>query len=179
MEGIVTQRLWQDWPEAVQELFRELRSPAGEAMILEQNRFVETMMPRTIIRTLSDEEMEHYRRPFAEAGEGRRPTLTWPRQLPIEGTPADVTQIVTSYSQWLSTSPIPKLFVNGDPGVTLTGRLRDFCRTWPAQSEVTVNGRHFLQEDSPDAIGEAIATWMRGVEHVQPLTEQENMEFLS
>ena len=129
-------------------------------MVFEQNLFVEEILPRQILRGLTEGEMAHYRRPFAEPGEGRRPTLTWPRQVPLDGEPADVVKIVSSYAQWLTNSTVPKLFVNGEPGGVLIGAQREFCRSWPAQTEVTVRGIHFLQEDSPDEIGQAIADWM-------------------
>jgi len=161
MEPIVRPMTWAEWPEAARGVFQGFRSPAGESMILERNLFVETVLPRSILRRLSDEEMAEYRRPFLEPGESRRPTLTWPREIPVDGEPADVTEIVRSYSEWLATSPVPKLFVNAEPGAILTGALRDLCRTWPNQSEVTVRGNHFVQEDSPAEIGEAIAAWMR------------------
>lgn len=157
MEAIVLPRSFQDWPEPIQQVFRQLRSAAGESMILEHNYFVEAMLPRGLFRQLNDEEMEHYRRPFAEPGEGRRPTLSWPRQLPIDGIPADVTHIVNSYAEWLTHCQVPKLFVNAEPGAALTGTLREFCHTWAAQTEVTVRGLHYLQEDAPDEIGQAIA----------------------
>ena len=161
METTVRPRVWAHWDEQVRTLFQALRSPAGEQLVLEQNFFVENMLPRMTLRTLTTEEMEHYRRPFAEPGEGRRPTLTFPRQIPLDGEPADVAEIVQAYSAWLSHSTIPKLFVNGDPGGSLTGTDREFCQGWPAQTEVTVRGIHFLQEDSPDEIGRAIATWLK------------------
>jgi haloalkane dehalogenase len=163
MEAIVRPRSWSDWPEPAQRTFQMLRSEAGERMILEENIFVETQLPRMVLRSLTDAEMAEYRRPFAEPGEGRRPTLTWPRQIPIEGQPADVTAIVQAYSEWLAHSAVPKLFINGEPGAALTAALREFCRTWPAQTEVTVRGLHFLQEDSPDEIGQAIATWLKAL----------------
>lgn len=163
MEAIVRPRRWSDWPESVQRTFRMLRSAAGERMILEENLFVETQLPRMILRSLTDAEMAEYRRPFAEPGEGRRPTLSWPRQLPIDGEPADVTAIVQAYAEWLAHSTVPKLFINADPGASLSGALREFCRTWPAQTEVTVRGLHFLQEDSPDEIGQAIASWLKAL----------------
>jgi haloalkane dehalogenase len=125
-------------------------------MVLEENFFVETQMPNGILRTLSSEEMAAYIKPFAKPGEDRRPTLTLPRQLPIDGYPPNVVDIVQSYSNWLAHSEVPKLFVNAEPGALLTGRPREFCRTWPNQAEVTVPGKHFVQEDSPDQIGEAI-----------------------
>ena len=151
---------WADWPKAATPVFKGFRSPAGEQMVLEQNVFIEQVLPTSILRTLSDEEMAAYRRPFAEPGEGRRPTLTWPRQIPIEGEPAEVVEIVRDYSEWLRTSPVPKLFINADPGAILRGAPRDFCRTWPNQTETTVKGIHFIQEDSPDEIGAALAGWI-------------------
>ena len=122
--------------------------------------FVERVLPASVLRDLTDEEMERYRERYLEPGESRRPTLTWPRQIPIDGEPADVVEIVEAYGQWLASSDVPKLFINADPGAILLGRHREFCRTWPNQTEVTVTGSHFIQEDSPDEIGEAIANWM-------------------
>jgi haloalkane dehalogenase len=162
MEAIVGQRRWEDWPEPARDFFRALRSPAGERMVLEENAFVERM-PGGILRRLDEAEMNEYRRPFAEPGEGRRPTLSWPRQIPVEGEPADVAAIVDAYATWLLTSTVPKLFVNAEPGASLTGARRDVCRTWAAQTEVTVPGRHFLQEDSPHEIGAALAGWLRSI----------------
>ena len=161
MEGIVRPVTWEEWPEAARGVFQGLRSPAGEEMILEKNVFVERVLPGSVLRSLNDEEMTVYRRPFAERGEGRRPTLTWPRQIPIEGEPASVHSIVSDYADWLAESQVPKLFVNADPGAILIGQQREFCRSWPNQEEVTVAGNHFLQEDSPDEIGRAIADWRR------------------
>jgi haloalkane dehalogenase len=132
-------------------------------MALDKNVFVEKVLPGSIIRELSDEEMNIYRKPFAEQGEDRRPTLTWPRQIPIEGTPVEVVALVSSYADWLSQSDVPKLFVNAEPGAILIGEQREFCRSWPNQEEVTVKGNHFLQEDSPDEIGKAIAEWRRRI----------------
>ncbi|MEM7284828.1 MAG: haloalkane dehalogenase [Actinomycetota bacterium] len=159
MEAIVRPMSWDDWPEAAAGIFQGFRSEAGEEMVIEKNLFVEAVLPGSIIRDLTPEEMAEYRRPFLEA-EHRRPTLTWPRQIPLAGEPADVTAIVESYGAWLSTSDVPKLFVNAEPGAILTGPQRDFCRTWPNQTEVTVAGNHFVQEDSPDEIGQAIAAWL-------------------
>lgn len=162
MEGIVCPvPSWDDWPEAARGVFQGLRSPAGEAMILEKNVFLERILPGSVLRKLTDEEMAVYRRPFLNAGEDRRPTLTWPRQIPIAGEPANVVALVQDYADWLSKSPVPKLFINADPGAILIGAQREFCRRWPNQKEVTVKGNHFLQEDSPDDIGEAIARWLR------------------
>jgi haloalkane dehalogenase len=156
MEAIVQPMHWQDFGEAGG-IFRALRSPEGERLILDQNAFVETVLPRAVIRTLSEAEMAAYRAPFAEP-EARLPTLIWPRQIPIDGAPPDVAAIVEHYGAWLCQSLLPKLFIAGDPGAILSvnGRARDFCRTWPNQREVTVRGRHFLQEDSPDQIGAAL-----------------------
>jgi haloalkane dehalogenase len=161
MEAIVRPSSWEQWPEAVRGLFQAFRSPAGEEMVLTDNVFVEQVLPSAVARTLTEEEMAQYRRPYREPGEARRPTLTWPRQIPIGGEPADVAEIVTAYGDWLATAPFPKLFVNGDPGAILTGTQRDFCRTWTNQTEVTVPGIHFLQEDSPDQIGQFLADWYR------------------
>jgi len=160
MEAIVRPVTWAEWPDAARGIFQGFRSEAGESMVLDRNIFVEAVLPRSVLRTLTDDEMAEYRRPFLEPGEGRRPTLTWPREIPIDGEPADVTEIVTSYGEWLSTSPVPKLFVNAEPGAILTGALREVCRAWPNQTEVTVRGSHFVQEDSPGEIGRAIADWL-------------------
>lgn len=163
MEAIVRPVTWDDWPAAARGIFQGFRSGAGEEMVLEKNYFVERVLPGSVLRGLTDEEMAVYRKPFAEPGESRRPTLTWPRELPIEGEPADVVAIARQYADWLAASPVPKLFINAEPGAILTGPQREFCRTWPNQQEVTVPGNHFIQEDSPHAIGEAIATWYRGL----------------
>jgi haloalkane dehalogenase len=161
MEGIVCPVTWADWPDNARNIFQVFRSPAGEEVILEKNVFVERVLPGSVLKPLSEEVMAEYRRPFAEPGEGRRPTLTWPRQIPIEGEPADVVEVVETYGRWLAgdDSP-PKLFVNAEPGAILTGRARDFCRTWPKQTEVTVAGAHFVQEDSGPEIGAAVAGWI-------------------
>jgi haloalkane dehalogenase len=159
MEAVVQPVTWEDWPEAARAIFQALRSPAGEEMILEKNVFVERILPGSVLRGLSDEEMAVYRRPYLEPGESRRPTLTWPREIPVEGEPADVVEIVARYGEWLSASDVPKLFINAEPGAILTGGQREFCRTWPNQREVTVKGVHFVQEDSPAEIGQAIAEW--------------------
>ena len=163
MESIVRPVSWDDWPEAARGVFQGFRSSAGEDMVLDKNVFVERVLPGSIIRDLSDEEMEVYRRPFKNPGEERRPTLTWPRQIPIEGEPAEVVELVQSYADWLSKSDMPKLFINAEPGAILIGPQREFCRSWPNQQEVTVAGNHFLQEDSPNEIGEAIAQWRKGI----------------
>jgi haloalkane dehalogenase len=163
MEAIVRPMTWDEWPDGITRLFQGLRSEAGEQMVLEKNVFVENLLPGSVLRGLTDEEMVVYRRPFREPGEGRRPTLTWPRQIPLGGEPADVVEICQAYADWLVESPVPKLFLNADPGAILVGPQRDFCRTFPNQQEVTVAGSHFIQEDSPDEIGEAIAGWRKSL----------------
>jgi haloalkane dehalogenase len=161
MEAIVRPVSWTDWPEAARTLFQAFRSPSGEEMVLEKNVFVERVLPGSVLRKLTDAEMAVYRRPYPEPGESRRPTLTWPRQIPIDGEPADVTEIVQAYGAWLASSDVPKLFINAEPGAILIGAQRELCRTWPRQTEVMVRGSHFVQEDSPDEIGRAIAAWYR------------------
>jgi len=163
MEAIVAPLTWADWPESARRAFQGFRSDKGEEMILANNMFVERVLPASILRKLTGEEMAEYRRPFLNPGEERRPTLTWPRMIPIEGEPADVVKTVEDYSAWLAQSGVPKLFVNAEPGSILTGRQREVCRRWPKQSEVTVKGLHFIQEDSPDEIGEAVADFVRRV----------------
>ena len=160
MEAIVRPLAWEEWPERSRSLFQSMRSPNGEEIILERNVFVERILPASVMRGLGEPEMEVYRRPYLETGESRRPTLTWPRQIPLDGEPADVVAIVEDYSRWLSVSDLPKLFINADPGTILTGAQREFCRGWPSQREVTVKGFHFIQEDSPAEIGQAIAEWL-------------------
>ena len=160
MEALVHPVSWNDWPENARSIFQAMRSSAGEQIILEKNVFVERILPSSIIRHLSDAEMDAYRRPFLQAGESRRPTLTWPREIPIDGEPTDVHQIIDGYAHWLASSNVPKLFINAEPGSILTGKQREFCRTWPNQQEVTVKGIHFIQEDAPAEIGEAIAAFL-------------------
>jgi haloalkane dehalogenase len=162
MEAIVRPQSWDHWDKAnMRPALKALRSETGEAMVLRNNFFVEQILPKAILRTLSAEEMAQYRRPFAEPGEGRRPTLAWVRQIPIDGEPADVAAIATAYADWLATSRVPKLFVKAEPGLLIAGGANlDFARGLPAQTEVTVAGVHYVQEDSPDEIGQAIAGWM-------------------
>jgi haloalkane dehalogenase len=160
MEGIVRSMTWDEWPEAIRPLFRGFRSESGESLVLEKNIFVERVLPGSVLRGLTDEEMAVYRRPFETAGEDRRPTLTWPRQIPLAGEPEDVCAVVDAYGEWLSECDVPKLFINADPGAILTGAQREFCRGFPNQTEVTVAGSHFIQEDSPDEIAAAINAWL-------------------
>ena len=162
MEAIVTPLRWDDWPENARNIFQLMRGPAGEELVLQKNIFVERILPGAILRKLTQQEMTAYRTPWQEAGEPRRPMLTWPREIPIDGQPVDVTAIVNAYAQWLNADPtLPKLFVNGEPGAILTGRQREYCRQWPNQREATVAGAHFIQEDSPHQIDDAIAEWYK------------------
>jgi haloalkane dehalogenase len=161
MEAITTPMTWSDWPDPARGVFQGFRSPQGEQMVLEQNMFVEAVLPGAMRRQLTDEEMDHYREPFRHPGEDRRPTLSWPRNIPIDGEPADVVAVVEEYNGWLATSDVPKLFINAEPGSIVRGRIREYIRTWPNQTEVTVKGSHFVQEDSPDEIGTAIADFVR------------------
>lgn len=163
MEAIVQPVTWDTWPEAARGIFEAMRSPAGESIVIDKNVFVERILPASMLRELTEEEQAIYRAPYLSPGESRRPTLTWPRQIPIEGDPADVTEIVAAYSHWLETAEVPKLFINAEPGSILTGPMRDYCRTWANQTEVTVPGLHFIQEDSPDEIGRAIRVWYQGL----------------
>lgn len=160
MEALARPVTWDEWPAAARKFFQALRSPDGEKMVLERNLFVERLLPASVIRGLGEAEMAVYRRRFAEPGESRRPTLTWPRQIPIDGEPADVTERARAWAAWLAESAMPKLFVNADPGTILIGAQREFCRGWPNQTEVTVAGTHFIQEDSPHEIGAALAAFL-------------------
>lgn len=163
MEALVRPLDRDEWPEQSRPLFQALRSPVGESLILEKNVFIERILPGSILRPLAEEEMAEYRRPFTVPGEGRRVMLAWPRALPIGGEPADVVALVADYAEWLAASPVPKLFINAEPGAILTGPARETCRRWPSQREVTVPGSHFIQEDSAPLIGAALADWYRGL----------------
>jgi len=163
MEAIVQPLNWSDWPEQAINIFKKLRSSEGEEMVLKNNVFVEKILPASILRKLSDAEMAEYRRPFFNPGEDRRPTLTWPREIPIYGEPKDVAEIVSAYGKWMEAAALPKLFINAEPGMILTGAQREYCRSWANQQEVSVKGLHFIQEDSPDAIGEAIASFIGAI----------------
>ncbi len=161
MEAIVQPMRFADFPAEARAAFEAMRGAEGEELVLNQNMFVEKVMPAGILRQLTDAEFDVYRRPYREPGESRRPTLTWPREIPIDGTPADTHDIVAAYSAWLAASDLPKLFINAEPGRIMTrGDNRAFCRTWPNQAEVTVAGAHFAQEDSPDEIGRAVAEFV-------------------
>ncbi|MDA9109634.1 haloalkane dehalogenase [Woeseiaceae bacterium] len=160
MEAIVRPVKWNEWPDSATNIFQAFRSNAGEELILNKNIFIEGVLPNSIIRNLDEEEMEAYRKPFLKSGEDRRPSLSWPREIPIENEPKNVTKIVSRYSKWLENTEIKKLFINADPGSILVGKQREFCRTWKNQTEITVKGKHFIQEDSPDDIGKAIKDWI-------------------
>jgi haloalkane dehalogenase len=159
MEAILQSRTWEDFAADRRGLFQRLRAPEGDRLVFEENFFVETVLPKSVIRPLDEQEMEAYRAPFRDPA-ARTPTLVWPRELPIEGEPSDVAGIVGQYGNWLSKSPLPKLFIKGGPGAILAGRASEFCRGWPNQRETTVRGIHFLQEDSPDDIGGALRDFL-------------------
>lgn len=163
MEALVCPVEWDDWPEVARSVFQGFRSEGGESMVLEKNIFVEKVLPNSVLRGLTEAEMAVYRRPFAEPGEARRPTLTWPRQIPIGGEPPEVVALVKDYQAWLASSPVPKLFINANPGSILVGKQRETCRKWKNQEEVTVKGLHFIQEDSPHEIGEALANFLKKI----------------
>jgi len=162
MEAIVMPMTWEDWPEGARGIFQGFRSAKGEDLVLQRNMFVEAVLPSSILRDLTEEEMIAYRAPF-DTPEHRQPTLNWPRQIPIEGEPAHMVELVEAYGAFMAASPIPKLFINADPGSILVGKQREFCRSWPNQTEVTVKGLHFVQEDSPQEIGQAVAAWHAGL----------------
>lgn len=163
MEGIVRPLEWSEWSEDATAIFQGFRSAAGEDMVLDQNIFIERVLPGSVLRGLTEPEMAVYRKPFETAGEDRRPTLTWPRQIPLGGEPQDVVQIVQAYADWMAENDLPKLFINAEPGAILTGAQREFCRSWKNQTEITVEGSHFIQEDSPHEIGAAIADWRKSL----------------
>ena len=162
METLVAPLSWDDWPEMRIDLFKQFRSPMGEDLVLRDNFFIETIQSR-MLRSLTETEMDTYRERYLEPGESRRPTLTFARECPIGGEPSDVIEMIERYGEWLSTSNVPKLFINAYPGSILTGRQRDLCRSWPNQQERTVQGIHYMQEDSPHQIGEAIADFLTSI----------------
>lgn len=162
MEAIVGVMAWDEWAPQGRALFQRFRSPEGEKLVLEDNVFVENVLPGGVLRKLGEEELDEYRRPFRAPGEARRPTLSFPRQLPIDGSPAEICSVVETYARWMATTTFPKLFVNAEPGRILVGRVRETCRAWLNQREITVPGLHFLQEDSSPAIARAIEDWALG-----------------
>jgi haloalkane dehalogenase len=160
MEGIVCPLTWEDWPEGARGIFQGFRSTKGEDLVLQRNMFVEAVLPSSVMRGLGEEEMQHYRAAFSTPDD-RQPTLNWPRLIPIEGEPPEMVELVSAYGEWMmGATGLPKLFINAEPGSILTGRQREYCRRWPNQTEVTVKGTHFIQEDSPVEIGQAVAQWM-------------------
>ena len=163
MEAIVCPMTWDDWPESARGIFKGFRSDKGEDLVLQRNMFVEAVLPSSVIRQMGEEEMNQYRKAFIRVAD-RQPTLNWPRQIPIDGEPPHMVDLVASYGEWMaSNQELPKLFINADPGSILTGKARKFCRTWPNQKEVTVAGTHFIQEDSPAQIGIAVAEWLKTI----------------
>jgi len=163
MEAIVCPVTWDDWPESARGIFKGFRSDKGEDLVLQRNMFVEAVLPSSVIRQMGEEEMNQYRKAFTRVAD-RQPTLNWPRQIPIDGEPPHMVDLVASYGEWMATNQeLPKLFINADPGSILTGKARKFCRTWPNQKEVTVAGTHFIQEDSPAEIGIAVAEWLKTI----------------
>ena len=162
MEGIVKPVSWSDWPESAVGIFKGFRSDKGEDLILNRNMFIEGVLPSSVIRPLSNTEMDAYRAPHLETDD-RQPLLNWPRQIPIEGEPMDIVALVNEYGAFMAASDMPKLFINADPGSILVGAQREFCRSWPNQQEVTVKGLHFIQEDSPVEIGQAVANWLKAL----------------
>jgi len=161
LEPVTVPLQWTDLPEPAHPFFKALRSPAGEKMVLEDNVFIEKVLPGAVLRQFSGEELDHYRKPYLQPGEGRRPTLSWPRSLPIDGQPSTTLDVINGYLPWLAHSDIPKLIISGDPGQVVRGRVLDEIRAWRNQTEVTVKGRKLLQEDSPDEIGAAIVAFIR------------------
>lgn len=153
---------WDECPNETVAFFQTIRSKEGEELVLEKNFFIETILPASVLRKLSDAEMEVYRRPYKNRGESRRPTLTWPREVPIGGQPSDVSEIIQNYSRWLASSHMPKLFIEAVPGVMFPSH-RDFAKTWPNQTHVKIKGGHFVSEDSPDEVGAAIAAWLQNL----------------
>jgi haloalkane dehalogenase len=163
MEAIVTPVSWDDWPEAARGIFQGFRSDKGEDLILKRNMFIEGVLPSAVLREMSEEEMDRYRAPYPTADD-RQPLLNWPRQIPIDGEPQNMVELVSAYGEWMAANAdLPKLFINAEPGSILVGRQREYCRSWPNQQEVTVEGAHFVQEDSPQEIGQAVASWLRTI----------------
>ncbi|MGR8948911.1 MAG: haloalkane dehalogenase [Gammaproteobacteria bacterium] len=161
MEGVVKRIAWEEWPDAATDIFRAFRSANGEDVVLEKNVFIEGVLPNSIMRDLSDEEMDAYRAPFTNPGEDRRPTLTWPRQIPLGDEPEDVCATVDAYGAFMKDADFRKLFIAGDPGMIMNGSMGEFARSWKNTSEATVKGLHFLQEDSPDEIAAAVRNWLQ------------------
>ena len=164
MEAIAEPMSWSDLPAQARPFFQVLRSETGERMVLEENIFIERILPAAVLRQFTDEEMEHYRKPFLKPGEDRRPMLSWPRSLPLDGEPSDVVKVITENKTWLARGDVPKLFISGDPGQIVRGRIAQAIRSWSNQTEVTVKGRKLLQEDSPHEIGSTVANFVRSID---------------
>jgi haloalkane dehalogenase len=173
MEAVALPLNWSDLPEQGRPFFRALRSSDGERMVLEDNVFIEKILPAAVLRQLTDEEMDHYRRPFRNAGEDRRPTLARPRSLPLDGEPTEVVEAMNDYGPWVAGGGTPKLFINGEPGQIVHGRLRQAIRRWANQSEVTARGRKLLHEDSPNEIGASVADFVRKLRDIGQPTSTE------
>lgn len=163
METLLTPVTWDDWPESARNIFSGLRSEAGEEMVLVKNVFVERILPASVLKPLAENVVDVYRKPYLEVGESRRPTLTWPREIPIDGQPARMVTVVAENETWLSGPGVPKLFIDAEPGSIVGERVRGVVRSWPHLEEVTVPGLHFIQEDSGPEIGQAIAAWLQGL----------------
>lgn len=163
MEAIVMPLTWEQWPDAATKIFQLFRSDAGEELVLEKNFFVERILLADSATGYTDEEKAEYIRPFLEEGEDRRPTLTWPRQIPLDGEPNAVVEEVRKNAEFHKDSEIPKLFINANPGSILVGEQREFARTWKNQTEITVSGNHFIQEDSSEEIGTALRDFVKAL----------------
>jgi haloalkane dehalogenase len=163
MESIVMPMSWSDFPAIAHDAFRVFRSPAGNASVLDHNVFVEKLLLGDSRRPLSEAEKAEYRRPFLNAGEERRPTLSWPRQMPLDGEPAEVARVIESYGEWLAASAVPKLYLQSNPGVLDRGRMRAFCSQWSNQKTVAIHGGHYVQEDSAPEISAALADFIHAL----------------
>jgi len=165
MEAIVKPLTWPEWPEQARDVFRGFRTPGvGEKLIFEKNVFIENVLPGSILRKLTDAEMDAYRAPFVDP-KSRTPMWRWPNEIPLEGEPKDVVDIVTAYGKWLGESDVPKLLLAFEPGAILGAELVEYCADHFRNLEVRSlgEGSHFVQEDQPEAIGDAIREWRRRV----------------
>ena len=163
MEAIVMPLTWDQWPDPATKIFGLFRSEAGEELVLEKNFFVERILLADSSTGYTEEEKSEYIRPFINPGEDRRPTLTWPRQIPLDGEPSEVVEEVRLNAEFHKESDIPKLFINADPGSILIGDQREFARSWTNQTEITVSGNHFIQEDSSEEIGAALRNFVESL----------------
>jgi len=161
MEGIIRPMQWEEWPQRTREFVARLKSPEGEKLVLEENAIVEKFLTLGTARTFSEAEMATYRQPYLSAGTSRQPTLDLAREIPLGGEPKPACAMIQASADWLVRCDIPKLLISARPGLNLTGAMLDFCRSWPNQREVVVDGIHFLQEDAPQQIGTAIVEFLR------------------